>query len=409
MGLLDKYSYEDILRKNANNNAYYVYEPNDNPIGFDMPVQRTSMEDILKQLYADPSKPVKVKERTQVSYDKTAAKQTYGTYTLDEYGMLQRDDDSQFYKKPESNSVWKTAIPTIASALTGGISDIGIAGYNTIKNSTSRDWEKLFSGGLSELGRGIKEGNVWGGITNWLGGVINNPLVNFSDDFLTSTGTIPQRALRDIGVMPQDVYDKNYKYTKDVAHIIGLLFAGGGSELLGGTPAGVGMGLDSGLAQQIAAAELYNTAPVLGASGANTLAQLWQTIGTAASNPFLQKLASTGLKKAGSIAMSELLQGSPSGGVSPTVQQFNPNEPYSIGGFLNTPQPTFSNIQASKTSSPSFELTALPKLSEYGDDKKKKLAELLTDPYKNYTLSDYALYKADPDQLRELIDSQYIA
>ena len=60
-----------------------------------------------------------------------------------------------------------------------------------------------------------------------------------------------------------------------------------------------------------------------------------------------------------------------------------------------------SDSSSSKT--PSFTKTDLPTLSTYGDNKEKKIAEVLSNPYKNYTLNDYLLYKQDPDKIQDIL------
>lgn len=172
------------------------------------------------------------------------------------------------------------------SIATGGAWDAVKAIDNVIDHSDSRDWTKLFTGGLSELYTGVKEGDVWGGFLRSVGGVIDNPLINASDDYLTRTGTINQRLLNDAGWMSDKVYQKNYDYT-------------------------------SGLIKSPSAPDY----------------------------------------------------------ITP-----------------DTPSQT-----------PSFAKTELPKLTDYGDSKDKKIAEALTDEYKNYKLNDYMLYKQDPEKLQDLI------
>lgn len=124
---------------------------------------------------------------------------------------------------------------TVASVATGGAYDAVKSVADVISNSDSRDWQKLVTGGLSELYKGYQDGDIQGGVMRSVRGVIDNPLVNASDDYLTDTGTIFQRLLNDTGAMPDDVYEKNYDYTKDIAHAVGMMFAGGASSAL---PAG---------------------------------------------------------------------------------------------------------------------------------------------------------------------------
>lgn len=80
-----------------------------------------------------------------------------------------------------------------------------------------------------------------------------------------------------------------------------------------------------------------------------------------------------------------------------TINSYKTNgllKPTSAPDYVSsdTPSPT-----------PSFSKTDLPKLTDYGDSKDKKIAEALTDEYKNYKLNDYMLYKQDPEKLQDLI------
>jgi hypothetical protein len=76
---------------------------------------------------------------------------------------------------------------------------------------------------------------------------------------------------------------------------------------------------------------------------------------------------------------------------------------YKTSGLLNpTAAPDYVSSD-SPTPTPSFTKTELPKLADYDESKDKKIAEALTDEYKNYKLNDYMLYKQDPEKLQDLI------
>lgn len=337
----------------------------------------------------------------RMEYTANMSGKTY--YYKDKNGKLTLRSDA-----PSDGWSASGLLRTLGSLATGGLSDLPFAIQNAIKNSTTRDWQKLLTGGTSEVVRGYQNGKPLQGWVNFFGGLVNNPLINTFDDWFTSIGTTPQRLLRDTGLMTENVYGKNYKYTKDLAHAIGLLFAGGASSALGEAPilGGSEAGLSPALAAKVTAADLAETYPALGATGANVLAQAGQI----ASNPFAQKLASLGLKQAGKIAAAELLNPTvASSGVLSSPYIENSNAPYTVGGLLNTSTPELLNRSSIKSQTPSYQPTELPKLGSYGDEDKQKLTELLTNKYKNYTLSDYALYKADPEQLRRFLDAQYVA
>lgn len=334
------------------------------------------------------------------------------------------------WKQPKKENKWIKPLSTVLSAVTGGMSDIGFSAYNTIANSTGRDWEKLFTGGFSELSRGVKDHKPLKGLTNMLLGVVDNPLINFSDDFLTSTGTMPQRVLRDVGVMPEDIYQKNYDYTGLIAHLVGSVFAGGASSALpagGGAVEGISAGagtLPASMGNAEYAANII--ADMQGNAAYNAAIKAGETAGSAASAAesaaaaYMKTYANQALlnlgKDIGGKAITKILTGELLGGSAEQANTYRPSfsapdtpPAYSIGGLLNTPRPQNYIQPESQLNTPSFEKTAIPKLSDYGDDKKKKLAEILTNPYKNYALNDYALYKADPEKLQELIGSQYLA
>jgi len=309
------------------------------------------------------------------------------------------------------------------SIATGGAWDAVKAIDNVIDHSDSRDWIKLFTGGLSELYTGVKEGDVWGGFLRSVGGVIDNPLINASDDYLTRTGTITQRLMNDAGWMSDKVYQKNYDYTKGIAHAVGMLFAGGASSALpaggGAAPAGAGVGgvgVETGatnamdITADMAGNAAYNAALDEGASELAAQAaykaayegtmksSLWNTLGKAA------------LKGASTLAKGEFL--TPNNTKASFDKQWSDLKDYQkIGAFNNSnasgliKSPSAPDYMTSDTPSPtpSFAKTDLPKLTDYGDSKDKKIAEALTDEYKNYKLNDYMLYKQDPEKLQDLI------
>jgi len=77
----------------------------------------------------------------------------------------------------------------------------------------------------------------------------------------TSLGTSPQRYLNSAGVMPDDVYEKNKKYTEDIAHFVGTLFIGGASSLAeGGSTVASAFNEAAVLASDTTATAAYNAA-----------------------------------------------------------------------------------------------------------------------------------------------------
>lgn len=85
------------------------------------------------------------------------------------------------------------------------------------------------------------------------------------------------------------------------------------------------------------------------------------------------------------------------------------NGQYTPQGFLNTPKlPSYTASQDTNVS-PSFAKSAIPSLTKYGETTEQKLADILTDKYKSYTLNNYSLYKADPEVLQDIVDASYYA
>jgi len=131
-----------------------------------------------------------------------------------------------------------------------------------------------------------------------------------------------------------------------------------------------------------------------------------------AAAPYVGKLGAgllkTGINMGGNY-LNQTLMSNP----AQIKQEWDALKPYEQQAFLRgqyVPQgllniTTAPDYMASDTPSPtpSFAKTDLPKLTDYGDSKDKKIAEALTDEYKNYKLNDYMLYKQDPEHLQELI------
>jgi len=311
---------------------------------------------------------------------------------------------------------------SVASIVTGGASDAIRAIDDVIDNSDSRDWTKLFTGGLSELYTGVKEGDAWGGFLRSVGGVIDNPLINASDDYLTRTGTIGQRLTNDAGWMSDRVYQKNYDYTKEIAHAVGLLFAGGASSALpaggGAAPAGAGVGgigVETGTNALNITADMtgnaaYNTAISQGGTELAAQAAYKAAYEGITKTALMKTLGSAALKGATKIFSGEML--TPNQTKNAFDKQWDNAENYqkiaafnnsnSMGLLKPTRTPSYTTLD-DKTPTPTFEKTELPKLTNYEDSKDKKIAEALADDYKNYKLNDYMLYKQDPEKLKEIM------
>lgn len=192
---------------------------------------------------------------------------------------------------------------TVASVATGGVSDAVRSVADVINNSGEEDWQRLLTSGLSDIYRGYADGSQDGITKGWMkgiGGVVDNPLINASDDYLTDTGTIFQRLVRDVGIMPEDVYEKNYDYTKDIAHAVGLMFAGGASSALPAGDAGAG-----------AAAAMDVGATVTNTEAQGIIADMYanQAYNQAIQQGLSEELARQAAEQAGQAAMRGMAKG----------------------------------------------------------------------------------------------------
>jgi len=139
----------------------------------------------------------------------------------------------------------KTGLPQfwgfsdLVNIFTGGVSGAVTAVVDAVSNSTTDDWLNVVTGGFHSAREDVKNGKTWEAITGLLMNAKNNVLARALDAFGTSLGTTPQRALNSAGIMPDDVYATNKKYTEEIAHFIGTLFIGGAGNLVeGGATAG---------------------------------------------------------------------------------------------------------------------------------------------------------------------------
>ena len=87
---------------------------------------------------------------------------------------------------------------------------------------------------------------------------------------------------------------------------------------------------------------------------------------------------------------------------APTTQGQNPFYNRLTGLLSSSPTSAYQTTD-NINNTPSFTKTDLPTLSTYGDNKEKQIAEVLSNPYKNYTLNDYLLYKQDPDKIQDIL------
>ena len=145
------------------------------------------------------------------------------------YGEISRQNDS--------GSGFGGVLGGIASILTGGISDLlqgnalgtGIFQSGILDNELG-DWLGVITGGVSTGITAIGSDDPLGGVIKSLTDVIDNPLVNFSDELLTRMGTSPQQALNWLGLIPDDVFEQNYDWTMKIAHMVGAMYAADAAE-----------------------------------------------------------------------------------------------------------------------------------------------------------------------------------
>lgn len=236
---------------------------------------------------------------------------------------------------------------TVASVATGGVSDAVRSVADVINNSGEEDWQRLLTIGMSDLYRGFSDGSQDAIHKGWLDqskGFIDNPLVNVSDDYLTDTGTIFQRLLNDTGAMPDDVYEKNYDYTKDIAHAVGMMFAGGASRALpaGGAGAGAAAAMDVG-------------ATVTNAEAQGIIADMYanQAYNQVIQQGLSEELARQAAEQAGQAAM----RGMTKGAMQATLGKAALNAGKKIGtnevmDYISRPEPR--SIAAQEQSQPEF-------------------------------------------------------
>jgi hypothetical protein len=286
---------------------------------------------------------------------------------------------------------------TVATIATGGMYDAAKATVDVIKGSGTRDWQKLFTGGFSELYHGAKEGEIWKGFLNSVGGVIDNPFINMADQYTTDISLPGVR-----GLLKEHDYNKIAKITKDAAHAVGSYYAFGGDAFLGDTAAATSKATQAG---QVA----YQNAIEQGAT--ETVAQ---SVAEAAKQASLESARNSAIinfvgkttakmipKIRGTLSEDQQqAQYDKLKGYEQIALKYNQYRPQ---GLLKTPTVTPQIDNNVSTSTPSFAKTEMPKLTDYEDSKEKKIAEALTNEYKNYKLNDYMLYKQDPDKLQELI------
>jgi len=225
-------------------------------------------------------------------------------------------------------------------------------------------------------------------------------------------------------------------YVKPVATTIASLYApwaglaayeltnkmeGGSAQqgVVGGAAIGATAGLTSGISNYLGNLNAFGEG-LAGASGAETTGYLarqaalnaasgaaansMQTVSNADIANYLLSAGKDAAMPIAKLAAKLALQQKAIGALNNTLPSITYNQPsWSLGGLLGlTKAPSYvSDSSSSKT--PSFTKTDLPTLSTYGDNKEKKIAEVLSNPYKNYTLNDYLLYKQDPDKIQDIL------
>jgi hypothetical protein len=124
----------------------------------------------------------------------------------------------------------------VLSVATGGASNAVESIYNAVTNGANDEsaWLDVATGGVYNTAKGYEEyaktgdvGDIWEGWKTGLMHGANNPIANGANAFGTSYGTQPQYILNQAGLMDDDTYEKNKKYTELLAHTVGMAAIGG--------------------------------------------------------------------------------------------------------------------------------------------------------------------------------------
>lgn len=283
-------------------------------------------------------------------------------------------------------------LDSITSILTGGISDVfrGESPFSAVIDQwgvdhSTNNWLKnlssqMFSGGFDQLPRAYEKASKQDGF--------GNQLATFFDRAADPAGTIDYSTRKTGEYVPDDV--------SAVIETVGVPVA----SYLYGPGGAAAMSAISGKVR-----------------GRGDL-QNWQNAGMAALMSYMGggelggaapsgNVTTSGLLTAGgkgifNIAKNEMLKAAM--GKSDPKVEYGTNFIDMVGNRNYAPR-TSKDFQGGNGTlkETSFTPTELPKLSEYGDSREKKIAEALTDEYKNYKLNDYMLYKADPEKLQDII------
>jgi len=227
-----------LLAQNQGSSAVYTYGMNSNPGTYDQ-MQPNTLDSIMAQIKANNYQPVTVLDRQLIATNENDLWRIYGTYYLDKIGNLQRAEAGTLHDDigQDDGGFFGGILGTVLSVLTGGISDAVVAASGILSGSTTTDWMNVATGGFYSLLSGIAEGDILGGITESLFAAKDNPISNMANALGTSIGTVVQKVMNDVGLMPDDVYQKNYDYTEFIAQAVGSYFIGGAGKLAEGMSA----------------------------------------------------------------------------------------------------------------------------------------------------------------------------
>ena len=315
------------------------------------------------------------------------------------------------------------------SIATGGVSDIikGDAPFSGVSEDAAK-WVAPFVNPVAVSAYGVKQSiknKDYGQALNYMVDPITEPgidtIARGSGPVIGKISPELRKNAATIGATIGTIAAYGAPWGTLAGYEIGNKIAGGSGTqgVIGGAAIGATAGLTSGISNYLGNLNAFGEG-LAGASGAETTGYLarqaalnaasgaaansMQTVSNADIANYLLSAGKDAALPVAKLAAKLALQQKAIGAFNNSLPSNTYNQPsWSLGGLLGlTKAPSYvSDSSSSKT--PSFTRTELPTLSDYSDSKDKKIAEALTDEYKNYKLNDYMLYKQDPEHLQELI------
>lgn len=281
---------------------------------------------------------------------------------------------------------------TVASIATGGVYDViqGEAPFSSAiesvfgSDSSVTGWLKdvssqLFSGGFDQLPKAFEKASRQDGF--------GNKVATFFDRAADPAGTIDYATRKSGQVIPSQVHDVVEPIGNAISGIMGPGYAAGFAGI-----AGKMQGRDDLTNWRnagIAALRSYLANGVDG--GELTLDAIAKAVAKGAINYGTNELLKSLGKHNSTFQYA----------INPTISEV----PFKLGGLLSKSGGVgWGGSTPHSSITPAFTKTPVANLADYDTSKEQKIAEVLTDPYKNYKLNDYMLYKVDPDKLRDILE-----